>query len=283
MQASEIAAQFAEQGYVVFEDVFGPEDLAPLRATAERIVDDFDADANRSVFSTQHEDRDRDTYFIDSARAVHCFLEEDALGPDGELNRPKDAAINKIGHALHDLEPAFTTFCRAPVFRDALAAIGYAEPELVQTMYIFKQPEIGGVVRWHQDASYLIAGGPGVIGFWVALEDADRDNGCLWMQPGGHSSPLREIYEVAPDAVTGDLRTLDDTPWPTEADAVPLEVTAGSVVMFSDRMPHYSSQNRSERSRHAFTLHVRSAAAEWPASNWLQRGGLAPFRLDEVV
>ncbi|NIV19996.1 MAG: phytanoyl-CoA dioxygenase family protein, partial [Gammaproteobacteria bacterium] len=146
-------------------------------------------------------------------------------------------------------------------------------------MYIFKQPRIGGEVRWHQDASYLASDPPGVTGVWIALEDAHRGNGCLWVQPGGHRSPLRETYEVDRGAGTGALRQLDDTPWPGQTDAVALEVPAGSVVLFHDHMPHYSSRNRSPASRHALTLHVAEADAAWSPRNWLQRPTLEPFAL----
>ena len=273
------ADEFNEQGFAVFENAVDADAIANLRAAAERIVDKFDADAHRSVFSTLHEDRDRDRYFIDSAENVHCFLEEDALTESGELNRPKERAINKIGHAMHDLDPAFDAFCRQSVFREILNSVGFARPQLWQSMYIFKQPQIGGEVRWHQDASYLIADAPGVVGCWIAMEDADRGNGCLWMQPGGHTSPLREIYEVKDGATTGVLRQLDDTPWPTDADAIALEVSAGSVVVFKDHMPHYSSQNTSERSRHAFTMHFTEEGSAWSEVNWLQRPTLPPYIL----
>jgi phytanoyl-CoA hydroxylase len=179
---------------------------------------------------------------------------------------------------MHDLVPAFTEFCRLPLIGEVLRDIGYQAPQLWQTMYIFKQPEIGGEVRWHQDASYLIAGAPGVTGIWVAMENASRDNGCLWMQPGQHRSPLREIYEVDWESRTGTLRKLDETPWLT-GEPVPLEVPAGSVVFFNDRMPHYSSQNSSDKSRHAFTLHVSETGADWPETNWIQRPRLGVFDL----
>jgi len=261
------------------EDAVSASDIQSLRAAAGRIVDEFDVARHRSIFSTLHEDRDRDQYFLDSAEAVHCFLEEDAVDDAGELNRCKELAINKIGHAMHDLVPEFSRFCRLPVFGDTLREIGCRTPKLWQTMYIFKQPRIGGEVRWHQDGSYLIADPPGVTGCWVALEEASRENGCLWMQAGGHRSPLREIFEVEPGASSGVLRKLDTTPWPGPDSAIPLEVSAGSVVFFHDHMPHYSSQNRSEHSRHAFTMHLTESDSAWSTRNWLQRPTLDPFLL----
>lgn len=269
---------FTEQGYLVLENVFSLAQISSVREAALQIVDDFDIEKHRTVFSTKDRDTGRDDYFFDSAEAVHCFLEEGALDADGTLNRSKALAINKIGHAMHDLVPQFTRFCRLPVISELLRDIGYSAPQLWQTMYIFKQPGIGGEVRWHQDASYLHTQPAAVTGLWVAIEDADQHNGCLWVQPGQHRLPLRERYTIDWDSGTGTLATLDATPWLT-GEQVPLEVAAGSLVLFSDHMPHYSAQNRSAKSRHAFTLHVAGKNAHWSRRNWLQRQRLNAFEL----
>lgn len=271
--------QFRDDGYLVIENAFTPAQLAAVKQAARDIVADFDADQHRTVFKTTDRDAGRDDYFFDSAEAVHCFLEEGALDEDGELLRPKELAINKIGHAMHDLVPEFESFCRLPLIGEALRDLGYTQPLLWQTMYIFKQPGIGGEVRWHQDASYLISRPPDVTGIWIAIEDAGLENGCLWVQPGGHRSPLREIYEVDWARRKGELRTLDNTPWPSSDQALALEVPAGSAVFFSDHMPHYSSQNHSSRSRQAFTLHVSERGVPWSEKNWLQRHSLGDFLL----
>ena len=271
--------RYLEQGYAVIEGVIPQSAMASIRSAATRIVDEFDINAHRTVFSTKDRDRGRDDYFIQSAQAVHCFLEEDALDAEGNLVPVKNQAINKIGHAMHDLVPEFSAFCRLPLFAECLRAIGYQSPVLWQTMYIYKQARIGGEVRWHQDASYLITEPSSIVGLWIALEDAHRDNGCLWVHPGGHHSPLREIYEVDHQSMTGALRELDNTPWPSVTDGFAVEVPAGSLVIFNDHMPHYSSQNRSETSRQAFTMHFAEESANWPASNWLQRPRLGHFKV----
>jgi len=61
-----------------------------------------------------------------------------------------------------------------------------------QSMYIFKQPHIGGEVGCHQDATFLYTDPVTVVGFWFAIEDATLGNGCLWAAPGGHREPLRQ-------------------------------------------------------------------------------------------
>ena len=269
--------QYQHQGYLVLENAIPLRNIERLKAAALEIVDNFDIAKHRTVFKTSDHDSGRDDYFFDSAENVHCFLEEDALDEEGDLIKPAYLAINKIGHAMHDLNPVFNAFCLLPIFGQIIRDIGIQDPLLWQTMYIFKQPHIGGEVRWHQDASYLISDPGPVTGIWIAVEDANRGNGCLWAQPGGHRSPLREVYHVNKDA--GELTELDSTPWPDKDTAIALEVSAGSMVIFHDHMPHYSSQNFSDRSRHAFTLHVAEKSSEWSGKNWLQRPTLGDFEL----
>ena len=271
--------QFRQDGFLVVEDAFTTGSVAALREAAAEIVADFDIDRHRTVFATTDRDAGRDDYFFDSAERVHCFLEEGALDAEGELTCPRGMAINKIGHAMHDLVPGFTCFCRQDLIGQALRDLGYEDPLLWQSMYIFKQPHIGGEVRWHQDASYLITQPQSVTGMWVALEDATRSNGCLWMAPGAQCRALSEIYEVDWAARRGTLRDLEMSPWPSPEEAVAVEVAAGTLVIFNDHMPHYSSQNTSGRSRHAFTLHFSDASSTWSEKNWLQRPNLGAFRV----
>jgi phytanoyl-CoA hydroxylase len=279
MTYSTLQQQYSRDGYIVVENAVTAASIASIREAALGIVAGFDVEQHRSVFSTRDRDTGRDRYFIDSAENIHCFLEEDALDASGRLTCPKEMAVNKIGHALHDLQPEFNAFCRQQIFPDVLHALGYHDPRLWQSMYIFKQPRIGGEVRWHQDASYLMTSPPSVVGLWVAVEDAHRDNGCLWVQPGGHRSPLRDIYQYDHAAKHGELYRVGDLPWPSEQEALAVEVPAGSLVVFHDHMPHYSSQNRSGQSRHAFSMHFAEGSSRWAENNWLQRPRLGLFQV----
>ncbi|MDH3453451.1 MAG: phytanoyl-CoA dioxygenase family protein [Gammaproteobacteria bacterium] len=278
MLTEQQVASYGENGYLVLEQLIDRAQLAVLRDSALAIIDGFDVGRHHSVFSARAGAEMRDDYFFESAERVSCFLEQDALDGDGNLTQVKHECLNKIGHALHDLTPPFTRFCRLPIFAELLTELGCRAPELWQTMYILKPPRVGGEVRWHQDASYLITEPAAVIGIWVAIDDATRDNGCLWVQPGGQRTPLREVFERTP-AGRCHLRQLDAMPWPSPNAAVALEVAAGSVVVFHDHLPHYSSHNYSARPRHAFSMHAKAGAAEWSARNWLQRRSFKPFRL----
>ena len=75
-------------------------------------------------------------------------------------------------HALHDLDPVFSVFSRGPELHALAQDAGLVEPQIWQSMYIFKQPGIGGEVRWHQDATYLHTRPSTVTGFFQSVRRA---------------------------------------------------------------------------------------------------------------
>ena len=53
-----------------------------------------------------------------------------------------------------------------------------------------------------------------------------------------------------------------------------VEVRKGALVLLHGRLPHYSCENTSPNSRHAYTIHVIDQNSKYPNSNWLQRPNL---------
>jgi phytanoyl-CoA hydroxylase len=268
-------AAFARDGFLLLEGMVAPGECDRLMARAEELVAAFDPASVTSIFSTRGQVHGRDAYFQESGDKIRFFFEEEAFDGDGRLRQDKRLSINKIGHAQHDLDPVFARFSRLPPLAALAGSLGLARPLLLQSMYIFKQPRIGGEVGWHQDSTFLYTEPLSVVGLWFALEDATLENGCLWALPGGHRGPLRERWRRNGEGALV-MERLDDTSWPEEA--VPLEAPKGTLVVLHGKLPHGSAPNRSTVSRHAYTLHLIDGACAYPADNWLQRGPDLPLR-----
>jgi phytanoyl-CoA hydroxylase len=273
--------RYRRDGFLVIEGFASAEACAALRQRALDIVDAWEPTAERTVFTTDQQERTSNREFLDSGGSVWCFFEADAFDESGALRQDKSLSINKIGHAMHDLDPVFESFSYTPELAAVADDVGMHDPLAIQSMYIFKQPHIGGEVACHQDATFLYTEPVSVVGFWFAIEDATLENGCMWAQPGGHRGPLRQRFERAGETNDDGTRfvALDDTPLPNPPDElVPIEAAAGTLVVLDGLLPHWSDVNRSATSRHAYSLHCIDGTAHYPASNWLQRPAGMPLR-----
>ena len=268
-------------GFVVLPGFVPRQRCDELKSHVEAMLAGIDpeSDGGVTVFSTTEHSHAQDQWFLGSGDTVRWFFEDGAVS-GGRLSRPMPLAVNKIGHAMHDLDPAFDEFSRTPELAELAADLGFLAPRLLQSMYIFKQPGIGGEVVCHCDHTFLWTEPQSVIGLWFAIEDATLANGCLWALPGGHRIPVKSRFRLVDpsDRSLGTVTdTFDDAPYPVE-DLVPLEAEAGTVIVLHGTLPHWSAANTSPRSRHAYTMHLIEAQADYLADNWLQRGADLPLR-----
>ncbi|CAI5993778.1 unnamed protein product [Closterium sp. NIES-65] len=259
--------QYLDQGYLVLEDFLSSDDCSRMMQRIDELLEGFDPNTV-NVFSTRDQARLTNDHFLDSGRRVSFFFEEKAFDADKKLVKPKKLAINKVGHALHDLDSVFGPLSRSPKVAAICKSLGFRRPLPVQSMYIFKQPGIGGEVVPHQDSSFLYTDPPSCVGVWVAVQDATVDNGCLYALPGSHKDPLaRRFLRDGKGGVTF------DAPSPTYdlTQFVPVPVKAGTAVILHGQLVHFSYENKSPVSRHAYSMHiVESDGAAYPSDNWLQ-------------
>jgi len=259
-----------DNGYLIIENFKTNEECDKLINRSKELIDEQEFNNQQSVFDTVTQSHNDDKYFLESGDKIRFFFEEKANLDKENIKSNKQYIVNKIGHALHDLDKKFIQFSKNDDLDKIAKAIGFEDPLLLQSMYIFKQPKIGGEVVCHQDSTFLITDPESTVGFWFALEDANRENGCLQVASGGHKGPLRKLFKRKNNKMK--MEELSKEPFP-ETDTF-VEVKKGSLVLLHGRLPHYSCENTSEKSRHAYTLHVIEGKSKYSDYNWLQRPNL---------
>jgi phytanoyl-CoA hydroxylase len=199
------------------------------------------------------------------------------------LTKPKERAINKIGHYLHELSPSFRDISlstkNAAIARD----LGFRDPRVLQSMVICKQPEIGGAVPPHQDSTFLYTDPPSAVGYWYALEDATKENGCLSFAAGSHRRAAVKQRFVRTGEKGKEGTGFIDNEGPQFPEGLQTEsgsgkeevydmgeVKAGTLVLIHGNILHKSEKNTSNKSRNIYTFHVIEGEEKYDERNWLQ-------------
>ena len=261
--------QFQSDGFLILEGFNTSTECDELIRQARELSGSYNFEGHPSVFQTTDQAKTTDDYFLNSGDRISFFFEKDAFDNSGKLKNDLFHSLNKIGHALHDLDPVFNSFSRSPQMKKLVAELGLSNSLIIQSMYILKHAKIGGVVDVHQDSSFLYTEPESCIGFWFALEDTTKENGCMWAMPGGHRTALRSWFRIKEEGGT-ELFILDNEPISMEG-MIPLEVKKGTCIVLNGLLPHYSLPNTSSKSRQAYAIHTINRHAHYPTTNWLQR------------
>jgi len=260
----DLLREFEEKGFLHLKALISTAACDQLIARMRDLVARFAHQDHNKIFDTGPHTHSKDRYFLDSAQKISFFFDKNSSPKHAQNNTFK--ALNKVGHALHDLCPVYRRFSHQEKFYELMKTLGHRKPQLVQSMFIFKQPFFGDAVPAHQDATFLHTDPPSVIGLWIALEDAHEENGCLWVLPHAHKSVLKERFVKAGNNLI--FKDQKKTNWPADK-FIPLRAQKGDIIVLHGLLPHSSKQNRSSKTRFAYTLHFVDRLSYYLPDNWL--------------
>ena len=138
----------------------------------------------------------------------------------------------------------------------------------MQSMFFLKPPQQRGQA-YHQDSFYIKTAPDTLCGAWIAIDDCDEENGCMYFIPGSNFDPIYQ--DVAKPDDTGEFHIeLTEISGVDEHSEIAAIAKAGDVIFFHGHLIHRSKQNNSpDRYRRAYVCHYANARShtEWGDGN----------------
>lgn len=278
---SQVARDYERDGFAIIRDFLDHTEVEAIKNESLKLVEEK-ASKDEIKLPFHHQIHGSSQHFLDSANSIEFFYEKAAY--DFEANKPTLPtlqSIAKIGHALHKLNPIFNKLTTSQKVCNVFRAIGQLQPTIVQSMVIFKNPQVGGEYTPHQDATFLSAEDPNaLVGFWIAVEEATEENGCLSFLPGSHKSELARRW-VRSKEKRDDGALLEWTDSPRQYDNslfVATPVRPGDLIIIHGLVVHRSAMNKSQKRRLSYTFHAYDKArTSYRDDGWCQDNGTGTF------
>ena len=229
---------FAENGYLIVENALSPDEVTEVRDDATRTC--------RGHYG-------------------------EYTGFQGPHDGQSDAEVLQqylCMHFPHKFSPVMRKYLDHPAMVETLTHVIGPDVKCMQSMLFIKSAGKPGQA-WHQDEDYIPTRDRSLTGGWIALDDANVTNGCLWVLPGSHKRGVLYPQRVQDDRRFDCAQESVGFPY-SDDDAVPVEVKAGTIVFFNGYTLHRSLPNTSKGFRRVLVNHYMSATSLLPWTGNLQ-------------
>jgi phytanoyl-CoA hydroxylase len=212
-------SQYERDGYLVVDGFLTPAEVATVKAGIDRVA----AEQGRL-------DKDHGGFNLEK-------LNDESMNPAATAKRP--GMLRKIQGAVFVVPEVRDVFCGTKML-DCMEDLMGPNIYYHSSKVMFKPANGGAPKPWHQDAAYWQKLAPTQSTVWIAIDDADQDNGCVWAIPGSHKLGL--IPHVAAELQVEESRI-------DLKKAAPVPVKSGGLLIFHSLVLHMSHRNASNRSR----------------------------------
>jgi len=238
--------QYAKQGFFCRERVLSEADLVELREAAENV--------HRRILEAASRGEGGPTDMVDNQRY------QSVCGSTIKWEWSPELAAVRSMEPAHHLDPRFDALVDDPrMWQPAAKLVGTEALSLFSDKLNVKRPG-GAPFPWHQESPYWAHGAQQldrIVSVLIYLDEATKENGCLWVIPGSHSRGT--LPSLAGQGALGALYTDVEQ---VEGEPVPTELPAGSVVWFHRDLVHGSRSNHSQDSRRVFVIAYQPAGLD---------------------
>lgn len=233
--APDLVERYQRDGFVVLADALDAQQVAATNAEAVRLC-------RGDLGEIRGTDAPADTDGLSEADLLRRYL---------------------CIHHPHKVSEVAMAGLTAPRVVDVLTRVVGPNVKAMQSMLFIKSEGKPGQ-PWHQDEFFIPTRDRSLTAVWIALDDATIENGCLWVLPGSHRAGVLYPDRDQDDPDFDCSIEAYDFPY-TDADAVPVELPAGSAVVFNGYLLHRSLKNSGQHGfRRALANHYMSAESLLP-------------------
>ncbi len=176
------------------------------------------------------------------------FANYDPMDPMDDSPQGRVARYRKLGNFCIQSPLIWHNIHTGPTML-SIARRFFGDDIVVKFNACFLKPaRTGAATPWHQDNGLWRDQDTEALAFWVALEPATRENGCMQFIPGSHITGIMDLV-LYPDSIHGELPRKHVQKMIEKHGVHHIELGTGDAVFWHSNMWHYSPPNQSEKSR----------------------------------